>query len=222
MPIDVARVKGKLKELFPKVNLSTKRLDEISARLANKPADDADDAAIVAIINDANDFMPFADIAKEDDRIRTLEANQKKPATEEKTGGDGGNPNPEVPKPDDDMPAWAKKMSEFNEKLLNEVTELKKGNVIQNKRAEAKKLFELNETLKGLDKDVQEHYLNHLKLDDDTTPLEDQVTGLAGIVQKIVQTKVDSTELPGKPPVGADVKAFTDKDMDMIINNVKA
>lgn len=104
MAVDVSRIKSRLRAKYPKANLSTKRLDEISAKLAKKPEDDADDDAIDAILEDYNDngAMTFEEIAKADDKIRTLEA--RKPKTDD-----------DEPKPkdqDDDMPAWAKKLME--------------------------------------------------------------------------------------------------------------
>ena len=71
-------IKARLKVLFPKANLSQKRLDTYVAKLAPKPADDADDDAIDAIINDYNDVIDFVAVAQEDDRTRTLEAAKAK------------------------------------------------------------------------------------------------------------------------------------------------
>jgi hypothetical protein len=67
--------------LFPKANLSQKKLDVYAAKLAPKPAD-ADDATIDAIINDYNEVIDFSS-SQEDDRTRTLEAD-KKEAEEQK------------------------------------------------------------------------------------------------------------------------------------------
>ncbi|WP_034256824.1 hypothetical protein [Adhaeribacter aquaticus] len=111
MAVEKSKIKERLKVLYPGVNLSKERIEQISSRLATKPADDAEEAAIDEVITNANDFMPFADIAKEDDRVRTLLANQKPtpspaPAPE---------PNPEPapkPTPTDDTPAWVKTLME--------------------------------------------------------------------------------------------------------------
>jgi hypothetical protein len=99
-----AKIAGRLKALFPKANLSTKRIDVITAKLESKVSDGADDTAIDEIVNQANDFMDFEALAKEDDRVRTLEANQKK-------GDESGDPPKDDPKndpPKDDTPEWAK------------------------------------------------------------------------------------------------------------------
>lgn len=79
MAVKPELIKARLRALFPKANLSTKRLDEISARLAKKPEDDADETAIDEVITDydENGAMTFEEIAKADDKIRTLEAGKK-------------------------------------------------------------------------------------------------------------------------------------------------
>ena len=77
MAVDKLKVIARLKALFPKANLSQKRLDALADKLAIKPADDADDAAIDAVIKDFDSILSIEDIAREDDRLRTLEAKQK-------------------------------------------------------------------------------------------------------------------------------------------------
>jgi hypothetical protein len=79
MAVDATRISGRLRALFPKANLSTQRLNEISVRLSKMPADDADDDTVDAVINQANEFTPFSEIAKSDDKIRDLESKIKKP-----------------------------------------------------------------------------------------------------------------------------------------------
>lgn len=79
MAVEAKKIKDRLRALYPKANLSTKRMDDISAKLSKKLPDDADEAAIDEVITDYNDngAMTFEEIAKADDKIRTLEA--KKP-----------------------------------------------------------------------------------------------------------------------------------------------
>src|SRR5690606_2228270 len=116
------KIAGRLKALFPKANLSTKMIDAIAAKLESKVSDDADDAAIDEVVNQANEFMDFEALAKKDDRIRTLEANQKK-------GDEGANPPKDDPTPEppkDDTPEWAKA-------LLSKVDALEKGKITESK-----------------------------------------------------------------------------------------
>lgn len=215
MPVEVNRIKGRLKALFPKANLSSKRIDEISARLAKKPADDADDAAVDQVINDANDFMPFSDIAKEDDRIRTLEANQKKP---DPKPADDGKPDPKPdPTPDpDDVPAWAKGMLDTNKKLLEKVENLEKGKITENKLAAARKTFNDNETFKGAKESTQEFFFKQLDPNSETS-IEDQISDLETQYKDMVQVNADSGDYSGKPPAGG---KEVDKPSDAEIEDV--
>lgn len=70
------KIISRLKEKFSGVNLSNARLDAIADKLAPKITDET---TIDAKLDELNEILPFADIAKQDDRVRTLEANQKKP-----------------------------------------------------------------------------------------------------------------------------------------------
>src|SRR5690606_29370672 len=98
------RLKGRLMVLFPKANLSKERLDKILDRLVKKVDENADDTALDAAINEANDLMDFESLAREDDRMRTLEAEAKKKAEGNPPGTPPSDPNP----PANDEPAWAK------------------------------------------------------------------------------------------------------------------
>ncbi len=105
------KIKARLKVKYPGVNLSNKRLDAIADKIEKKVATDADDAAIDTALDTMNDYHSFADIAKDDDRMRTLEA--AKPKDEPK-------PDPAKPdqaKPADDMPEWAKALVEQNKQM---------------------------------------------------------------------------------------------------------
>lgn len=212
MPVEVSRIKGRLRELFPKANLSTKRLDEISARLAKKPADDADETAIDQVINDANDYIPFADIAKEDDRIRNLEANQKKnePApADEPTPTPSPNPTPAPTDNKDDMPAWAKS-------LMETVNEIKTGKVIETKTAQARKVFDGNETFKSLNEKAKEFYFKQIDVNSET-PIEDQISELETTHTEIYQSKADASGYAGKPPAGGNTGKATEAEIKAIV-----
>lgn len=209
MPVEVSRIKGRLKELFPKANLSTKRLDELAARLAKKPADEADDTAIDQVINDANDFMPFADIAKEDDRIRTLEAKSKEQ--------DPPKPNdppadPPAPKKEDDEPEWAKR-------LFAKVEAIEKGKITESKEEAAKKLFESNETLKNLKETVKEKWFNRIDVNSETS-VEDQITDLEAEYTDLVQLSADSITYAGAPPNGKTNIKPTDEELKDIADAI--
>lgn len=71
MAVEASKVKARLRALFPKANLSTKRLDEISDKLGKKIEDNATDAQIDEAVTEQNELYSFEEIAKNDDRART-------------------------------------------------------------------------------------------------------------------------------------------------------
>lgn len=116
MAVSQDKIKERLRVLFPKANLSKHRLDAIAAKLASKPEDEATDDQVDEIISDYNEVIDFEQIARDDDRIRTLEAARKpKPAPKSEME--------EGPKPDDDAPAWAKALQQEIASLKAERTQ---------------------------------------------------------------------------------------------------
>lgn len=71
MAVEASKVKARLRTLFPKANLSSKRLDEISDKLGKKIEDNATDAQIDEAVTEQNELYSFEEIAKNDDRART-------------------------------------------------------------------------------------------------------------------------------------------------------
>lgn len=195
MAVEKSKVIARLKALFPKANLSQQRLDAIADKLAKKPADDADDTAIDAVINDFNDVLSIEDIAKGDDRTRTLEADKKK--AEElaatKKPESSKEVETEVSKIDDDAPAWAKALLKSNEKLTADLESIKTGNIKQSKLEQAKSLLEKSEVFKKLNDDSKGFMLKNIELESDT-PFEEQITGLEGVFEKLVQSTADTNQ----------------------------
>lgn len=194
MPVKPEQIKARLRILFPKANLSQKRIDAIAAKLAPKPADNADDTAIDEVLNTANDFMSFEDIAKDDDRIRTLEANQKAQKTPAEIEADRveaerlknlGSPAP------DDTPSWAKALIDSNKKLTEDLEQIKTGNITQTKKATASELFGKSEILKGLKPELKDRWLNRIDVNSET-PFEDQIKELETEYSDLVQVNADS------------------------------
>jgi len=126
----IAAIKAK----YPAINLSKKRLDAIAAKIEEKVIDD--ETKIDAAIDTYNDYNPIADIAKQDDIQRNLEAKVKAatPKKEEKT---------EPVKPateevvDDGTPAWAKALIEQNKTLATGLAALQGEKVASTMRAKA-------------------------------------------------------------------------------------
>ena len=196
-------IKARLKVLFPKANLSTKRIDAYAAKLAPKPADDADAIAIDAIINDYNEVIDFVAVAQEDDRIRTLEADKKK---EEELANKGGKEEEEVIiEVDHDAPAWAKALMKQNEKLTADLESLKTGKIADVKKQMAQSAFESSEVLKGLKPEIKTNWLGRINVDSEVS-IDDQVKALEAEFSDIRQSVAETTRYAGVVP------SFTSKD----------
>lgn len=209
-------IKARLKVLFPKANLSTKRLDALAAKLAPMPADDADDAAVDVVLNLANDFNSFEEIAREDDRVRTLEA--KVTPAPAPTPTPELNPAPTPATPPTDVPEWAKGLLESNKALLEKVTTLETGKITETKKQTAQSVFESSEVLKALKPEIKANWLNRIDVNSET-PIEDQVKNLetefTDIRQEIANTTKYSSVVPsftdGKnEPSAEDIKGIVD------------
>lgn len=208
MAVEKSKVIARLKALFPKANLSQKRLDALADKLAKKPADDADDTAIDAVINDFNDVMDISEIAKEDDRVRTLETNSKKKLEPAKKDEE----EKEVIKVADDAPEWAKALLKSNEKLTSDLEAIKTGNITQTKKQTASDLFGKSEILKGLKPELKDRWLNRIDVNSETS-FEDQIKDLEVEYSELVQGSVDNN-LYAPPAGGGDP---TDLKADQVV-----
>jgi hypothetical protein len=206
-------IKARLRTLFPKANLSQKRLDAIAAKLAPMPADDADDAAVDVILNQANDFNAFEEIAREDDRIRTLEEKAGKviipPAPED----------PKLPTPPADVPEWAKGLVEANKALLEKVTAIESGNVLQTKKQTALQSFEKSEVLKGLKPELKDRWVSRVDVNSET-PIEDQIKELESEYSELVQVNADNNQYGGPAGGGSNSSKPDTAIVDEIVDNL--
>lgn len=128
----IEKIKERLKAKFPGANLSKTRLDEITARLnASVTAEDQIDG----ILDQANGIFPFEQIAREDDRARSLEAAARKQQ-------DPPGTPPKTDPPGDETPAWAKPLIETIKAQNQKIELLEKGKTketLAQKAAEALK-----------------------------------------------------------------------------------
>ena len=210
MAVDKLKVIARLKALFPKANLSQKRLDALADKLAIKPADDADDAAIDAVINDFNSVLSIEDIAREDDRVRTLEskANPNPPAPAPKP-----TDPPTPPTPPTDVPAWAQALLDSNKKLEGELEAIKTGKVIETKKQTASELFGKSEILKGIPETIRKNWENRIDVNSET-PFEEQIQALETEYSELVQVNANSNKYA--PPAGG---GYTDLKVDEAVVN---
>jgi hypothetical protein len=190
-------IKARLKALFPKANLSQKRLDAYAAKLAPKPADDADDAAVDAIINDYNEVIDFVAIAQEDDRTRTLEADKKK--AEEAAAAKGGKKDGEEEEEEDEtegLTPFEKKMLKSFGDLKSDIDSIKTGNVLQTKKQTASQLFEKSDVLSKLKEELKPRWINRIDVNSET-PIEDQIKELESEYSELVQVNADNNQYGG-------------------------
>lgn len=187
-------IKARLRTLYPKANLSTDRLNALADKLSNFLAEDADETAIDTKINEMNSFTSFEDIAKEDDRIRTLEAGARKALT----GTPAGGTPPANEPPTDDVPAWAKSFLDQTKKISEDLEDLKTGKVIETKKATALEFLNKSEVLKNLKPEIKQNWLNRFDLNSET-PLEDQVKDLETEYTEIRQNLAVEYGFSGPP-----------------------
>lgn len=139
---DKKLITARIKALYPNTNLSQQRMNEISDRLSNKLADDADETAIDEAVNNFNDYNPFAEIAKTDDKIRGLE--KKKEPTNDP-------PNPDNPAPvPDDAPEWFKSWTKANEQTTKELADKVNGFATQQSQKSLTERFNSDERIKDV------------------------------------------------------------------------
>lgn len=211
-------IKARLKALFPKANLSTKRLDAYAAKLAPKPADDADESAVDAIINDYNEVIDFEAVAKEDDKTRTLEADKKKAeeaAAKKAKGGKEDDDDDEEEDETEGMTAFEKRMLKNFGSLKSDIESIKSGNMLETKKQTASQLFEKSDVLKGLKEDLKPRWINRIDVNSET-PIEDQIKELESEYSELVQVSADNNQYGG--PAGGGFK--NDKPDDLVVNEI--
>ena len=77
------KIIARLRILFPGVNLSKSRLDRFCNPDKLKITEETEETEIDQKLKDLNEVFDFSDIAKNDDRLRTLEAKEKKEPNKE-------------------------------------------------------------------------------------------------------------------------------------------
>jgi len=225
MAVEKARVVARIKELFPKLNLSQKRMDALADKLAQKPADDAEDAAVDEAVNSFNEVMPFTEIAKTDDRNRQFELEKAK-KLKTKTGKKQGTADPDEDDEDDDpdefdadTPKWARAMAKNLGGLSQKMSDFEAGKQTETKRTTANKAFEKSEVLKGLKPQTKERWLSRINLDSDET-FDTQITDLEAEYSELVQQNADKVDVGGQAGNGKPAKV-SQEEVDGVIDGMK-
>lgn len=159
--------KTRLKAKYPGVNLSQKRIDAIADRLHKKFPDITEESDHDAKIEDYYDEETVKEIAKEDDRIRTLEAKAKEPQKEEK------KEEKKDEKPPEEMPAWFKPYAEKLQKQEQQEAAI-------TRRAKLAELFKK--------KDVPEKFWGKMQLPEKEEDFEAHVESVSKDYAELVPT----------------------------------
>ena len=199
--MELQEIKGRLRELFPKANLSTTRISQYAEKLKAKLSEESTKEDVDNLIKDLNDLVDFEQVAKDDDRLRTYQKPQ--PKAEEA-------PKPSDEPKNDDVPEWAKA-------LLTEVKTLREEKVqdtIQSK-------FRNHEALKGIPTEILDLVKTPTTLDE----VDHFATTIADVYkEKQIKEKLDSfgRDIPpqGEHSKNVEVKQASDKEVDDVFKNL--
>lgn len=116
------------------MQLSAARVDQLAKRFEGKVETEDE---LEAKLSDFNDLFPLADIARDDDRQRSLQSEITK--LKEGKGEAGADPanttSDDTPPKDEDQPAWVKALLETQNTLMTEISALKTGKVANDRKA---------------------------------------------------------------------------------------
>ena len=197
-------LRSRFRDLFPKAqNLKKERLDVFVSKLSSKLSEESTQEDVDALWQDYNEVVNFEQLAKDDDRLRTLNVPKPQPKVEE------SSKQSEEPK-SDDAPEWAKA-------LLTEVKTLREEKVqdtIQSK-------FRNHEALKGIPTEILDLVKTPTTLDE----VDQFATTIADVYkEKQIKEKLDSfgRDIPpqGEHTKKVEVKQASDKEVDDVFKNL--
>ena len=197
-------LRSRFRDLFPKAqNLKKERLDVFVSKLSSKLSEESTQEDVDALWQDYNEVVNFEQLAKDDDRLRTLNVPKPQPKVEE------APKQSEEPK-SDDVPEWAKA-------LLTEVKTLREEKVqdtIQSK-------FRNHEALKGIPTEILDLVKTPTTLDE----VDQFATTIADVYkEKQIKEKLDSfgRDIPpqGEHSKSVEVKQASDKEVDDVFKNL--
>lgn len=187
------KIIARLRALYPGVNLSKTRLDQIADKLASKITDENE---IDTRLNDLNDVMPFADIAKQDDRVRTLEAKNKDP--KDPPPQDPPKNDPPKADPPADAPEWAKTLIDQNKAMAEKLAALEQGRTAENNQARLRSLLKE----KKVDEKYLEDPLRKLAITAKTFKDDTEIEAFAEEIATAFKAAPASAEMPPAPIQG--------------------
>lgn len=222
-----SQLKAKYSTLTSGVNLSQKRIDAYAARLHKKHSDLAADdvAGHDNLIDELDEIVSFKDIAKDDDRVRTLEAKAKPPVDPKSKPEEDEDEDQEEEeeqnkkKTKDRTPNWGKKLLD-NFQTLNE----KIGRLESEKlQLTIKGKVESHDKLKGIPKEFFDEW-RYPEKDEDVDSFAERVETKWNTLK---QDNNNQTVLKSSRPVngiaptdGKEVKKSDDKEIKDIVDKI--
>jgi hypothetical protein len=213
-----ARLKAKY-NTSGKSKLSNERIDAYADRLHKKNPDlkDDDEKGHDDKIDELNEFVDFAKIATDDDRLRTAEAKLKEKSTPKPTSeedeDDEEDEEPEVKKPGEKqkkkerIPSYAKAIMEKLERLENE-----------KKTTSIKEKIKGHEKIKDVPVDFYEDWVQPEKEEDVDSFAEKVATKYSTFKQ--VKKNEKATSLTKPVNGNAETEKVEDKEVDKILDNI--
>jgi hypothetical protein len=208
--LDVFKARLKAKTKAAGVNLSQKRIDAFADRLHKKNPDTKEETDHDKLIDELDELVAFADVAKEDDRVRTLEAKTKTQSS--KSTDDDDDDQDDDPKSNDQgkrdrTPKWARELMEDLKTLKQEKAQTSiRGKIAEKLKDKVPEKFYSKRAIPEKDEDL-EAFVADVEKDWTDLKQENNNLGLAG-----TSSPAGSTGSTGKAgEVDADMVAFAKK-----------
>ncbi len=200
--------KARLKAKYSGVNLSNERITAIADRLHKKFPELTEDADHDAKLDELNDLAPFDESAKQDDKLRTLEAKTRGQKTPEEIAAEVEAAR-KAAEGNDGMPEWFKTYQKSVDDKLDGILKEKSVNSIRQQATE--KL-----------KDVPAKFWNKRALPEKDEDIETFITEVQNdykeFHQGLVNEGLAGTSIPkgSSAPTGKASKEEVDKIVDSI------
>lgn len=205
--------KSRLKTKYSGVNLSQKRIDAIADRLHKKFPEITEEADHDAKIEDYYDEATVKEIAKEDDKIRTLEANQKKPAQQQQQ--QNNNQQQQQQNNEGQQGAGEKtemeKLTELVTGLATTVKTLTAEKSAQSRAATLKSKFE--------EKKIPEKFWSRMQQPEKEEEFDRFVEDVDGLYKEIVPETQDATFIPGRSS-GKTTTKVNEKEVNGLVDSL--
>jgi len=212
-------IRALLQTKFGGAQLSAARVDELAKRFEGKVTTEEELEAKMGAINE---YLPFTDLAKDDDRARSVQAELEKL----KTPAPAPQPTPPEPAPvpapaaSEEVPAWAKAIIDGNKTVTEKLAALEGQKVINDRRS----------IIQAKLKDAGEDYsakvlrdfgrMNFATDDDFNTYLTDVETDFANHTQTQAESKLGKDSPFSSVGKDGKVKEATKEELDSVMSEI--